>query len=102
LLLVRLVLVLLKHVAKNICPETPAPKSPVFDARCGCVYAHRLDFDFENTLVKENMTESAVSEITSRLTRMNHEPVGKLHGVGTRSAELVRHDNLTLAPTVIP
>jgi hypothetical protein len=57
-------------------------------------HAYRHDFGSENTMMKENMTDSVVNEITSRLTRMNNEPVGKLHRLGTSSAELVRHDNL--------
>jgi hypothetical protein len=54
-----------------------------------------LDLDSKNTLAKENMTDSVVNEFTSRLTRMNHEPVGKLHRFGTGSAELAGHDNFT-------
>src|SRR6267154_706366 len=54
-----------------------------------------LNLDSKYTLAKENMTDSVVNEFTSRLTRMNHEPVGKLHRLGTGSAELARHDNFT-------
>ena len=36
------------------------------------------------------MTDSEVNEITSGLTRMNHEPVRKLYRLGTGSAELTR------------
>jgi hypothetical protein len=54
-----------------------------------------FDLDTKDTLTKENMTHGVVDVVTSRLTRMNHEPVGKLHRLCTSSAELSGYDNLT-------
>jgi hypothetical protein len=86
LLRVWLVLVLLKRIGKHL--KKPALKSPRSPMHVVAVHnAHRPDFDPKNTLMKENMTDSVVNEITGRLTRMNHELVSKLRQLGTSSVE---------------
>lgn len=39
------------------------------------------------------MSNSIVDELMSGLTRVNHETVGELHGLGTSSTELARHND---------
>jgi hypothetical protein len=58
-----------------------------------------FDLDAQDALAKKNVTDSVVNIISSRLTRVNHEPVGKLHRLGTRRAEFSRHNNLTALST---
>jgi len=56
--------------------------------------AHDLDLDTQDTLSEENVTGSVVDEVLGGLTRVNHEAVGELHGLGTGSTELTGDDNL--------
>jgi hypothetical protein len=61
--------------------------------------AHDLDLDTQNTLSEEDVTGSVVNEVLGGLTRVNHEAVGELHGLGTGSTELTRDNNLTTLGT---
>ena len=61
--------------------------------------AHDLDLDTQDTLSEENVTGSVVDEVLGGLTRVNHEAVGELHGLGTGSTELTRDNNLTTLGT---
>jgi hypothetical protein len=63
------------------------------------VAAHDLDLDTQNTLSEEDVTGSVVDEVLGGLTRVNHEAVGELHGLGTGSTELTRDNNLTTLGT---
>jgi len=45
------------------------------------------------------MPYGVIDEINSRLTGVNHETVGKLHGFGTGSAKLSGDNNLTALGT---
>lgn len=56
--------------------------------------AHDLDLDTQDTLTEQDVTGGAVNEVLGRLTRVDHEAVGELHGLGTGSTELARDDNL--------
>ncbi len=55
---------------------------------------HDLDLDTEDTLAEENVARSGVDEVLSWLTRVDHETVGELHGLGAGSAKLTGDDNL--------
>lgn len=61
--------------------------------------AHDLDLDTEDTLSEENVTGSVVDELLGGLTRVDHEAVSELHGLGTGSTELARDDNLATLGT---
>lgn len=56
--------------------------------------AHDLDLDAENALAQEDVAGGAVDEVAGGLTRVDHEAVGELHGLGTGGAQLARDDNL--------
>jgi hypothetical protein len=56
--------------------------------------AHDLDLDTEDTLAEENVTGSAVDEVLSGLTGVDHEAIGELHGLCASGTELARDDNL--------
>jgi len=57
-------------------------------------YAH-LDLDTEHTLPQQNVPDSVINEFTRRLTGMNHEAIGELHGLGTRRTKLARNNYFT-------
>jgi hypothetical protein len=61
--------------------------------------AHDLDLDTQNTLAEENVTGSVVNEVLGGLTRVDHEAVGELHGLGTGSTKLTGDNNLTTLGT---
>lgn len=57
--------------------------------------AHDLDLDTQDTLSEQDVAGSAVDEVLCGLTRVDHEAVGELHGLGTSSTELSRNNDLT-------
>ena len=61
--------------------------------------AHDLDLDTQNTLSEKDVTGGVIDEVLGGLTRVNHEAVGELHGLGTGSTELTRDNNLTTLGT---
>ena len=63
--------------------------------------AHDLDLDTENTLSEQNVAGSRIDEVLGRLTRVNHEAIGKLHALGTRSPQLARNDDLATLGTAL-
>lgn len=58
-----------------------------------------LDLDTEDTLSEENVSNGVVNEVTSGLTRVDHEALSELHRLGTSSTELAGNDNLTTLST---
>lgn len=56
--------------------------------------AHDLDLDAENTLAEEDVAGGVVDEVLGGLTRVDHEAVGELHGLGASSTELAGDDDL--------
>lgn len=62
----------------------------------GFVHFH---FDTEDTLSEEDMTDGIVDKVTNRLTGMDHEAIGELHGFCSGSTKLARDDNLTTLRT---
>lgn len=61
--------------------------------------AHDLNLDTQDTLSEENVAGSVIDEVLGGLTRVNHEAVGELHGLGTGSTELTGDDNLATLGT---
>lgn len=61
--------------------------------------AHNLDLDTQDTLSEKDVAGSMVDEVLGGLTRVNHEAVGELHGLGTGSTELTGDNNLTTLGT---
>lgn len=55
---------------------------------------HDLDLDTQDTLSKQYVTGGSVDEVLGGLTRVDHEPVGELHGLGTGGTELSGDDDL--------
>jgi hypothetical protein len=55
---------------------------------------HDLDLDTQDTLAKEDVAGGAVDEVAGGLTGVDHEAVGELHRLSTRSAQLSGNDNL--------
>ena len=45
------------------------------------------------------MTDSIIDKVTRWLTRVDHETVGELHGLGTSSTKLARDDNFATLGT---
>jgi len=60
---------------------------------------HDLDLDTQNSLAQEDVTDSGVNKVLGGLTRVDHESVNELHGLGTSTAELARDDNLATLGT---
>jgi hypothetical protein len=60
---------------------------------------HDLDLDTQDTLAEENVTGGVVNEVLGGLTRVDHEAVGELHGLGTGSTKLTGDNNLTTLGT---
>jgi hypothetical protein len=58
-----------------------------------------LDLDTENALTEENVTYSVVYKLARRLTGVDHETVGELHGLRTRGTKLAGDDNLATLGT---
>lgn len=56
--------------------------------------AHDLNLDTQDTLTEQDVTGSTVDEVLGGLTRVDHEAIGELHGLGTGSTELARDDDL--------
>jgi hypothetical protein len=65
----------------------------------GIVVKHDLDLNTEDTLTKKDVTNSGIDEVASGLTRVDHETISELHGLGTSSTELARNDNLATLST---
>ena len=55
-------------------------------------YAH-LDLDAEHTLSEQDVADSGVNKVASRLTGVDHEAVGELHRLCTSSTQFARHDD---------
>lgn len=56
--------------------------------------AHDLDLDTQDTLSEKDVAGGAVDEVAGGLTRVDHEAVGELHGLGTGGAQLTGDDDL--------
>ena len=54
-----------------------------------------FDFDAKHTLSEQYMTHSVVNEVSGRLTRVDHEPVGELHRLSTSSTQFSGNNNFT-------
>jgi hypothetical protein len=58
-----------------------------------------LDLDTQDTLSEKNVSDGVVDEVDSGLTRVDHETVGELHGLGSGGPEFTGNDNLTTLGT---
>jgi hypothetical protein len=65
----------------------------------GIVVKHDLDLNTEDTLTKKDVTNSGIDEVASGLTRVDHETISELHGLGTSSTELARDNNFAALST---
>ena len=54
-----------------------------------------FNLDTKDTLSQHDVPDGVVNEVFSRLTGVDHEAIGELHGFGTSGTELARDDNLT-------
>jgi hypothetical protein len=61
-------------------------------------YVH-LNFDTQHTLPEHDVPDGVVDEVNSRLTGVNHETVGKFHGLCTGSAKLSGDNDFTALGT---
>ncbi len=66
----------------------------------GVLVEHNLDLDAEHALSEHDVAHGRVDKVAHRLARVDHETVGKLHGLGTGSAQLARHNNLAACERV--
>jgi len=55
---------------------------------------HDLDLDTQDSLTEKNVTDGGINEVLGGLTRVDHESVNELHGLGTGTAELSGDNNL--------
>ena len=60
---------------------------------------HDLDLDSQNSLAQENVADGGVNKVLGGLTRVDHESVNELHGLGTGTAELSGDNNLATLGT---
>lgn len=58
-----------------------------------------LDLDTQDTLSEENVSDGVVDKVNGGLTRVDHESVGELHGLGSGGPEFTRDDDLTTLGT---
>lgn len=63
--------------------------------------AHDLDLDTEDTLAQEDVARGRVDEVLGGLTRVDHEPVGELHALGTSRTQLSGDHNLATLRTAL-
>ncbi|EEQ39044.1 conserved hypothetical protein [Clavispora lusitaniae ATCC 42720] len=61
--------------------------------------SHDLDSDTQNTLSHQNVSDGSVNELSGWLTRVDHETVSVLLGLGSGSSQLTRNDNLNTLGT---
>jgi len=52
-----------------------------------------FNLDTQHTLSEHHMSDGFVDKVTGGLTRMDHEPIGKLHRFGTGGAQLAGDDD---------
>merc|ERR1711882_18020 len=55
---------------------------------------HNLDLDSKHTLPQENVSASRVDVVVDGVSRVDHETVHKLHGLGPLAPQLSAHDHL--------
>ena len=60
---------------------------------------HDLDLDTQNSLTEEDVTDGRVNKVLGGLTRVDHESINELHGLGTGTAELSGDNNLATLST---
>jgi hypothetical protein len=60
---------------------------------------HNLDLDTQDSLAQEDVTDSGVNKVLGGLTRVNHESINELHGLGTGTTELARDNDLATLGT---
>ena len=65
-------------------------------SRAGHVH---LNLYTKHTLPEHDVPDGVVNEVNSRLTRVDHETVGELHGLGAGGTELSRDNDFTALGT---
>lgn len=55
---------------------------------------HNLDLDTQNTLSQLDVLDGTLNVVVDWVTRVNHQTVDELHGLGTLTTELTRDDDL--------
>jgi len=55
---------------------------------------HDFNFNAENALSQLDVLDGALHIVVDWVTRVDHEAVDELHGLGTLTAQLTRHDDL--------
>merc|ERR1712176_1036761 len=55
---------------------------------------HDLHLDTQNTLPQQHVPAGSVHVVVARVSRVDHEAVHELHGLGPLAPKLARHDNL--------
>lgn len=60
---------------------------------------HDLDLDTQDSLTEENVTDGSVNKVLGGLTRVDHESINELHGLGTGTAQLSGDNNLATLST---
>ena len=71
-------------------------RKAIFEKYTLCLH---LDLDTKDTLPEHDVSDSIVNEILSGLTRVDHEAVGELHGLGTSGTELARNNDFATLST---
>ncbi len=54
-----------------------------------------LNLDTQNTLPQEDVPDGVVDKVVGGLTRVDHETVGELHGLGTSGTQFTGYDDFT-------
>ena len=58
------------------------------------MFGVQIKRDTPQTLTEQDVPDGVVDKVDVGLTRVDHEPVDKLHRLGTSGAELAGNDNL--------
>ncbi len=56
---------------------------------------HNLNLQTNDTLAEEDVAHGDVNELAGRITGVDHETIGELHGLGTLGTEFARYHDLT-------
>jgi len=56
-------------------------------------WKHDLDLNSQDSLTQQDVTSGSVDVIVARITRVDHQTINELHGLGTLTTELSGNDN---------
>merc|ERR1719238_2572300 len=65
----------------------------------GIVWQHDFDFDPEDALAEQDVTNGSIDVLLRRVTAVNHQPVHEFHSLGSLTTQFSRNDHLAALGT---